>query len=68
MRNKAKTTLVVLIGMMMLGSVLPNVFAIYNKQSFEKEVLFEICEDEISVSIPIGAYEIKKIDTDYFNE
>jgi hypothetical protein len=62
MRNKAKITLVVFIGMMMLGSVLPNVFAIYNKQSFEKEVLFEICDDEISVSITIGAYEIKNTD------
>ena len=48
--------------MLMIGSTLPNVFASTNEQKFEKDALFEICDGEISVTIPIGSYEIKNTD------
>ncbi|GAG85951.1 unnamed protein product, partial [marine sediment metagenome] len=51
----------ILVCMLMIGSVLPNIYASENKQAFdyEKTGYFNICEDTISVTIPIGTYEIK---------
>ncbi len=59
MRNKGKIIFVGLVGILMLGSVLPNAFAIDTEQNFENDILFEICDGQIGVTIPIGAYEIK---------
>ena len=59
MINKGKIIFVGLVGILMLGSVLPNAFAIDTEKNFENDILFEICDGQISVTIPIGAYEIK---------
>jgi len=50
---KSKIALATLIAMLMLGSVLANVHASENNQNFD------ICEGTISVTIPVGTYEIK---------
>jgi len=59
MRNKGRKIIIVLVGILMLSSVLPNAFAINTEQNFENYILFEICDGQIIVTVPIGAYEIK---------
>ncbi|UCF12497.1 MAG: hypothetical protein JSW06_10760 [Thermoplasmatales archaeon] len=51
---KPKIILTVLLSMLMLGSVIAT--AVGNNQDSD---YFNICEDTISVTIPIGTYEIK---------
>ncbi len=50
---ESRIALATLIAMLMLGSVLANVHASENNQNFD------ICEGTISVTIPVGTYEIK---------
>ncbi len=58
---KSKTIITILLSMLMLGGVIANVHAGENNQDLDygKIGYFDICEDTISVTIPIGTYEIK---------
>jgi len=57
--KKSKIILAVLFSMLMIGTIFPNVYANENKESFEEIGYFDIRDDIISVTIPIGTYEIK---------
>jgi len=58
MRKKVKILIIAIISMLMIGNVLPNVFAGDDKNNFEQDILSDFCDGEISVNIPIGSYEI----------
>ena len=53
---KPKIILTILLSMLMLGSALANAHAAENNQD---SGYFDICEDTISVTIPVETYEIK---------
>ena len=61
---ESRIALATLIAMLMLGSVLANVYASENNQDLDnkKIVNFDILEDTIEVTIPVGKYEIKNIE------
>lgn len=58
MIKKAKLLIVLLTTVLMIGSVLPNVFASDEKNNFEQGILSDMVDGKISVNIPIGSYEI----------
>jgi hypothetical protein len=58
MRKKYKILLITIVCMLMIGSTIPNVFAIENKEDFKQTKLYNISDGEISVEIPVGEYEI----------
>ncbi len=57
--NKSQIILAVLFSMLMVGTVIPNVYASENKEPFEEIGYFDIGDDIISLTVPIGTYEIK---------
>ena len=64
---KYGSVMVFLLAFLMLGSTVTNVIGSENNQNSQVEELcyFEIGEDSIDVTIPVGAYEIIK--TTHYN-
>ncbi len=58
MRKKTNIILAFLVSMLMIISVIPTVLSGINNEEIELTNLFEICDGEISVNIPVGSYEI----------
>jgi len=61
MRKKTNIILAFLVSMLMIISVIPTVLSGINSEEIELTNLFEICDGEISVDLPIGSYQIKNI-------
>jgi hypothetical protein len=57
--NKNKIIFAVFFSMLMITTLFPNVFASENVDSIDQEGYFNTAENVISVTIPIGNYEIK---------